>query len=241
TRVLPNLTVIVPCDAEETRKATLEAAKIKGPVYVRFAREKSPVMTTKKTPFKVGRAEIFRQGDDLTIIAAGPLLYQALLAAEQLAKDKIQARVINLHTIKPLDVKAIVAAAKETGAIVSVEEAQMAGGLGGAVAETLGSYSPVPLERIGLPDRFAESGDSNQVLEGLGLTAPYIKLACERVLKRKAGQAVPAVPEYVTAAAKNLQKMKKEIINESLARVPKKWGGTKPDNSLKSRKMPKQK
>lgn len=185
-RVLPNMRVIVPCDAVETKKATLAIAKQKGPDYLRFAREKSPVFTTPKTPFKIGHAEIYRHGHDLTIIGAGPLLYDALLAAEVLSRDHgIECRVINMHTIKPIDVKAVVAAAKETGAIVTVEEAQAAGGLAGAVAETLVLTVPVAMERIGVQDRFGESGEPRELQEAMELTAPFILKAALRVLKRK--------------------------------------------------------
>lgn len=185
-RVMPNMRVLVPCDAIETKKATLAVATYKGPCYLRFAREKSPIFTTEKTPFKLGHAETYRFGTDVTIIGAGPLLYEALLAAQALSVDhKIAACVINMHTVKPLDVKTIIKAAKETGAIVTVEEAQAAGGLGGAVAETLTQNAPVPLERVGVQDRFGESGDPRELLEALGLTAPSIITAVLRVLKRK--------------------------------------------------------
>ncbi|MBI4435160.1 transketolase family protein [Candidatus Uhrbacteria bacterium] len=236
-RVMPNMRVFVPCDAIETRKTTLAAAKLAGPCYLRFAREKSPVFTTQKTPFKVGRAETYRHGHDLTIIGAGPLLYEALLAAQMLSHDfGIECRVVNMHTIKPVDVKAIVLAAKETGAIVTVEEAQAAGGLAGVVAETLALTTPVPMERIGVPDRFGESGSPREVQEGLGLTAPFIALAVDRVLQRKLGKKVPTVPAHLVAARERLEIMQREIFNEALARTPRKWGGKKPDASLKSRK-----
>lgn len=185
TRVLPNMTVVVPCDMHETRKATIAAAKHVGPFYLRFAREKSPVFTTEKTPFKIGRAELFRFGNDLTLIAAGPLLYEALVAAETLSKSGIEARVINCHSVKPLDVKTIVAAAKETGAIVTIEEAQAAGGLGGSICEALSLTVPVPIERIGIQDHFGESGEPRELLEAFGLTAPAIVKAALKVLKRK--------------------------------------------------------
>lgn len=239
TRVLPNMRVVVPCDAIETKKATVDAAKRDGPVYLRFARDKSPVFTTKKTPFTFGKAETYRFGTDLTLIGAGPVLYQALVAAEMLAEHGIEARVLNMHTVKPIDVKAIVAAAKETGAIVTVEEAQAAGGLGGAVAEVLGLHAPVPLERVGVQDRYGESGDPNDVLEGLGLTAPYIKIACERAMSHKHGKKVSDTLHYAEAAAGNLEKMQKKVQKEALSRTPKKWGGKKPDKSLKSRQKPK--
>ncbi len=185
-RVVPNMCVIVPCDSLETKKATLAAAAYKGPCYLRFAREKSPLFTTEKTPFRLGRAETYRFGTDVTIIAAGPLMYEALLAAQVLAVDhQIEVRVLNMHTIKPLDTKAVVSAAKETGAIVTVEEAQAAGGLGGAIAETVCQYTPVPLERIGVQDRFGESGEPREIQDALGLTAPNIIQAVLNILKRK--------------------------------------------------------
>ncbi|MEI6510973.1 MAG: transketolase C-terminal domain-containing protein [Candidatus Uhrbacteria bacterium] len=234
-RVLPNMIVVSPCDAVEAKKATMAGAKIVGPVYLRFAREKSPVFTTNKTPFKLGRAETFRFGDDLTIIATGPLLYEALMAAEQLSKRGIEARVLNVHTIKPLDAKAIALAAKETGAIVTVEEAQAAGGLGGVVCETVAALCPVPVERVGMPDRFGESGEPNQLLEAFGLTAPYIAMAAERVLRRKRGEKVEVALPFVTAAAEKIVAMRAAVMKEALARAPRKWGGKKSDLSLKSR------
>ncbi len=235
-RVIPHMRVLVPCDREETRKATLAAAQSFGPAYVRFAREKSPVFTTEKTPFLIGRAEIFRHGMDATIIGSGPLLYEALLAAESLAKtDGLQVRVINAHTVKPLDAKAVVLAAKETGAIVTVEEAQIIGGLGGAVCELLAETAPVPIERIGMRDRFGESGEPTQLLEAFGLTAPSIAKAVLRAVARKKGEAVPAAPAFVTDAKKHLEEMQTDVMEEALSRTPKKWGGKKPDASLKSR------
>ncbi len=184
-RVLPNMTVLVPCDSVETKKATIAAAKIKGPVYVRFAREKTPVFTTGSTPFKVGKAEVFRKGKDVSIVACGPLVYEALKAAEELKKDKINARVINCHTIKPIDKQILVKAARETGAIVTVEEHQIAGGLGSAVAEVLSESRPVPIERVGIKDRFGESGPPEKLLNHFGLTAPHIVKAVQRVIKKK--------------------------------------------------------
>ncbi|TAK04109.1 transketolase family protein [Patescibacteria group bacterium] len=209
-RVMPNMRVLVPCDSLETRKATVAVAKLDGPAYLRFAREKSPVFTTEKTPFKIGRAEVFRFGNDAAIIAAGPVLYEALLAAETLRKEGLEVRIIDCHSIKPFDVKTVVAAAKECGALVTVEEAQAAAGLGGVVAETLGSFAPVPLERMGMQDRFGESGEPTELMEAFGLTAPYIAMAVRRALKRKKGEKVAAVPEYVTAAEARLKEMKSE-------------------------------
>ncbi|MEK7665277.1 MAG: transketolase C-terminal domain-containing protein [Patescibacteria group bacterium] len=184
-RVIPNMRVVVPCDANETRKATIAIADDPHPWYIRFAREKSPVFTTSKTPFKLGRIETLRFGNDLTIIGAGPILYEALLAAEILSKKGIETRVLNCHTVKPLDVKAIIKAAKETGAFLTVEEAQAAGGLGGAIAECLSLYAPVPIERIGIQDRFGESGDPSELMTAFGLTAPAIVKSAMRIFNKK--------------------------------------------------------
>lgn len=185
TRCLPNLTVLAPCDYEETRKATLAAASLGGPVYLRFAREKTPVFTTANTPFKIGRAEVLRTGKQATIIACGPLLYEALLAAEQLAKEKIDVEVINNHTIKPLDKKTILESVKKTKAVVTVEEHQIVGGMGSAVAEMLAANYPVPMEFIGMPDSFGESGTPDELLEKYGMKAKHIIRAVKKVLKRK--------------------------------------------------------
>lgn len=234
-RVMPNMTVVIPCDVREAHKATLAVAKHIGPAYVRLAREGSPAFTTAKTPFKLGRAETFRHGTDATIIAAGPLVYEALLAAEALSKHGVETRVINLHTLKPLDVKAIVAAAKETGAVVTLEEAQIAGGLGGAVCETLAAFAPVPVERVGMRDRFGESGEAGELIEAFGLTSPFVQMAVERALKRKRGEKVAPVPEYETTAVKRLAELRTSVMDGALKRTPRKWGGVKPDHSLKSR------
>ncbi len=185
-RVIPNMTVIVPCDVHEARKATVTAAKMTGPVYLRFARANSPIFTTTQTPFTIGKAEVYREGKDVAIIAAGPILYEAIKAAETLSKKlKIEARVINCHTVKPFDEKTILAAAKDCGAIVTCEEAQVAGGLGGVTAELLAENLPTPIERIGMKDRYGESGEPMELLEHFGLTAPSIVKAAQRVIKRK--------------------------------------------------------
>lgn len=185
TRCLPNLTVLAPCDAIETKKATIAAGETEGPVYLRFAREATPVFTTEKTPFKIGQAEIFREGKEVAIIACGPLVYEALLAAEELKKEGIEAGVINNHTIKPIDQETIIKVAQETRAVVTVEEHQVMGGLGSAVAEVLAKNQPVPMEMIGVQDRFGESGPPEELMKKFGLTAKDIKEAVKRVLKRK--------------------------------------------------------
>ena len=185
TRVLPNLTILSPCDALEAKKATLAAAKIKGPVYLRLTREASPVFTKISTPFEVGQMQIFRKGKDATIIATGPLVYEALKAAEILKKHEIEVYVLNCHTIKPLDKTTIVEAAEETGAIVTVEEHMVAGGLGSAVAEVVVAHHPVPMEFVGVKNRFGESGKPQELLEKYGLTAKFIVAAVIRTVRRK--------------------------------------------------------
>ncbi|HEX9664332.1 MAG TPA: transketolase family protein [Patescibacteria group bacterium] len=185
TRVLPNMTVLAPCDYHQTRRATVAAAKYPGPVYLRFARAGTPVFTTARTPFKICQADVYWEGKDVTIIGAGPLVYEALKAAQELKKDKISARVINCHTIKPIDKETISRAAKETGAIVTIEEHQIHGGLGSAVAEVVVQNQPVPMEIIGVPDRFGESGEPEELLEHYGLVAKNIVTAVKRILKKK--------------------------------------------------------
>jgi len=184
-RCLPNMVVLAPCDYLETKKATLAAAKYKGPVYLRFTRPPTPVFTTEDTPFVIGKAEIFRQGRDVTIIVCGPLLYNALAAAEKLAKEGIEVGVINNHTIKPMDEKTIIRAAKETGAIITVEEHQVMGGMGSVVAEVLAKNYPVPIEMIGVQDCWGESGESEELIKHFGLDADNIIKAVKKVLKRK--------------------------------------------------------
>ncbi|OGD60824.1 transketolase [Candidatus Berkelbacteria bacterium RIFCSPLOWO2_01_FULL_50_28] len=184
TRVLPNMTVVVPADSIETKKATIALAKHIGPSYIRFGREKTPVMTTDETPFVLGRATQILAGSDVTIIACGQMVAFALEAAQKL-DGKLSVGVINLHTIKPIDIKAIIEAAKESGAIVTAEEHQIAGGLGGAVAEVLAESYPVPLERVGIKDTFGESGKPEELMEHYGLTTQHIIEAVERVIKRK--------------------------------------------------------
>ena len=188
TRVMVNMTVIVPCDSYEARKATIEAAKIKGPFYVRFARDKTPVFTSKDTPFRVGKAEYFWQSKekpDVALIACGPLVHNAILAAAELEKEGIKSWVINNHTVKPMDEKTIIEAAKEAGAVVTVEEHQVMGGMGSAVAEVLAKNYPVPMEFIGVPNRFGESGEPSQLLEAFGMGVSHIKDAAKKVITRK--------------------------------------------------------
>lgn len=185
-RVLPRMTVVSPCDALEAQKATTAAAKTSDPTYLRFSREASPIFTTKRTPFRLGHIETFRLGSNVMIAATGPLVFDALLAAELLrAKHGVEATVLNIHTLKPFDEKTLIAAARKTGAVVTVEEAQIAGGLGGLVSETLGANCPVPIERVGVQDRFGESGTPAELLHAFGLTTADIIKAAMRAVRRK--------------------------------------------------------
>lgn len=173
-RVLPNMRVVVPCDSLEAEKATVALAASDGPAYIRLAREKTPVVTTKTTPFTLGSAQVLREGPDVTLIACGPMVYQALVAAKELSARGINADVINCATVKPLDHVTILTSARKTRVVVTVEEAQVAGGLGGTIAELLGEHEPLPLLRVGMHDRFGESGDPNQLLQHFELTGSQI-------------------------------------------------------------------
>ncbi|MBI2086624.1 MAG: transketolase family protein [Candidatus Zambryskibacteria bacterium] len=186
TRVLPRMVVISPCDAIEARKATEAAANTDTPVYIRLARENTPIMTTDKTPFKIGEAEIFWESESpkVGIIATGALLYKALLAAKELEEEKIQVEVINLSTIKPLDEEAITALAKRAKRIVTVEEHQIRGGMGSAVAECLARNYPVAIEFIGVDDQFGQSGTPEELIEHYGMGKDAIIKAVKKVLRR---------------------------------------------------------
>ncbi len=184
-RTLPNMIVIAPCDAVEAKKATLAAAEHAGPVYLRLGREKSAVLTTDATPFRIGRAEVFREGRDCAVIACGAMVEAALAAAAELAEDGVSCRVLNCHTIKPLDETAVIAAASDCGAVVAAEEHQVMGGLGSAVAELLARKRPVPVEFVGVRDKFGESGSAAELLEHFGLDARHIKAAVKLAIQRK--------------------------------------------------------
>ncbi|MCX7879462.1 MAG: transketolase family protein [Ignavibacteria bacterium] len=185
-RTLPNMTVVVPCDYLETKKATHSIAEIYGPAFIRFGRAPLPYFTTEDTPFTLGRAEIFREGKDVAIIACGTMVWEALIAAEELQKRKgISAKVINNHTIKPIDIKTIVESARECGAVVTAEEHQVHGGLGSAIAEVLAKNYPVPIEFVGMPDRFGLSGEPEELLEYFGLTWRQIYSSALKVIERR--------------------------------------------------------
>lgn len=175
-RAIPNMTILVPCDANEVKKAVFAAAKLEGPVYLRIARPPAPVFTATDAPFTVGKANVLRKGKDLAIIATGLMVYQALEAAAALAKIGIEAAVVNMHTLKPFDNEIVVQMAKATGRIITVEEHSVIGGLGSAVAEVLSEKVPegCRFKRIGIADRFGQSGTPDELLKVYGLTCENI-------------------------------------------------------------------
>lgn len=186
-RVQPNMTMVVPSDMEEARKATIAAAVHDGPMYMRFTRDNRPVFTTIETPFEIGRVAVLWDEDeiDVAIIGCSPLLYNALVAANELKDEGIKVAVINNHTVKPMDVDTVVAYAKKAGAVVTVEEHQIAGGMGSAVAELLALHHPVPMEFIGVHDRFGQSGEPSELIEYYGMGVSAIKDAVKKVKGRK--------------------------------------------------------
>jgi len=187
TRVLPRLTVVAPADALEAERATLAAAKWDGPVYLRLAREKSPVLTTEDSPFKIGEAKVLLRPakPDMAIIACGLMVYRSLLAARKLEREGIAATVINNHTIKPLDEETLMDEAVAAGAVVTAEEHQQIGGLGSAVAEMLARRRPLPQEFVAVADRFGQSGTPAELMEHYGLGVDDIVEAVKRVIGRK--------------------------------------------------------
>lgn len=173
-RVLPNMTVVVPCDAVETEKATLALAEREGPCYIRFGREAVPVITDEDSPFEIGKANVLRDGKDAVLFANGAMVYEGLEAAKQLAGEGIDLMVVNLHTVKPLDQEAVVAAAQKTGRVITVEEHQAAGGMGSAVAECLAQHYPVPMRILGMQDGFGESGAPDELMKRYGFSSDAI-------------------------------------------------------------------
>ncbi len=183
-RMLPNMVVVNPADAIEAQKAVETAARTKEPTYIRFGRAPVPVFTTPETPFAIGKALTLWQSEKpkVTLIATGSLAHPALVAARALESDGIGSLVINLHTIKPLDTETILAAAKRTGRVVTIEEHQIAGGMGSAVTEFLSGTYPVPVKRLGIEDQFGQSGEPDELLEHYGLSAPKIIEAVRTLL-----------------------------------------------------------
>lgn len=181
-RALPNMVVIAPCDSREAMRATLAMAIDERPIYMRLSRSDTPVITTELTPFEIGKAYIYRPGRDVTIITTGTMTYQALAAAVTLAHDGIHAEVVHVPTIKPLDSVTILESVGRTRHVITAEEAQINGGLGGAVAELLGEHLPTPMLRVGMKDRFGESGNPEELLKHFGLTHTHIALAAHHIL-----------------------------------------------------------
>jgi transketolase len=181
-RVLPNMVVIVPGDSLEAEKATIAMAQDSRPTYLRLAREATPIITTTESPFEIGKAYVHRSGNSISIIATGTMTYQALIAAKSLSNDGIEAEVVHVPTIKPLDTKTILASALKTNIVLTVEEAQTIGGLGGAITEFLSEEHPVRIHRMGMNDRFGESGKPMELVEHFGLTAKHIALQVHRIL-----------------------------------------------------------
>jgi transketolase len=184
-RSLPNMVVLAPCDAVEAEKMTLAMVKDKRPNYMRLAREPIPSFTTAETPFEIGKAYTFAPGSDVTIISTGTMTYPSLVAAEHMYKDGIDAEVIHCPTIKPLDAVTILKSVKKTGKVIVVEEHQINGGLGGAIAEFLSEHHPVPIRRIGVADKFGESGDPAELLQHYGLTPKHIAIAAHELMGDK--------------------------------------------------------
>lgn len=181
-RVMPNMVVIVPGDSVEAEKATLAIAKDPRPAYIRLARDNSPVMTTDKTPFEIGKAYVFSPGMDVTIIANGTMTAIALEAAEKLFKDGIDAEVIHCPTVKPLDATTILNSVKKTKKVITLEEAQAAGGLGGAVAELLSEHMPVPVIRMGVKDEYGQSGTPEELIHHYGLSVKHVMMTAHRIV-----------------------------------------------------------
>ena len=184
-RTLPRMTVVVPCDAEETRKATLAIAALNGPCFIRFGREAVPVVTDKDTPFELGKARLVKDGSDVVVFANGPMVHEAMRAAEDLAARNVSVMVVDLHTVKPLDGEFVTAAARKTGAVVTAEEHQKAGGMGSAVAEHLGETCAVPVIRVGVDDTFGESGDPDELMPKYGLDRAAVIAAIDKALAAK--------------------------------------------------------
>jgi len=185
-RALPNMTLIVPCDFEEARKATFAVGEMYGPAYIRFGRSAVPMFTTKETPFEIGKAQILKEGTDVAIVACGLLVWEALLAAEELEKRKgISAQVVNCSTIKPIDVQTLTDTAMKCGAIVTAEEHQVHGGLGAAVSEVVVKNYPVPMEFVGVKDSFGGSGEPEELKVKFGLTWKEIYSSALTAIERK--------------------------------------------------------
>ncbi|MBQ6754868.1 MAG: transketolase family protein [Bacteroidales bacterium] len=184
-RMMPNMVVINPCDFTQAKQATIASARYKGPVYIRYGRPKVPVFLTEDTPFEIGKALMLNEGKDVSIFATGHLVWQAILAAQELEKEGISAEIINIHTIKPLDNEAILTSVKKTGCVVACEEHLYNGGLGDSIAQLLARNYPSPMEYVGIDDQFGESGKPMQLMDKYGLNAKNIIEKAKKVISRK--------------------------------------------------------
>lgn len=182
--VIPNTSVLVPCDHIETKKATISSADVEGPTFIRFGRAPVPTITNENTPFEYGKANVLREGNDVTIIACGIMVYEALVASEKLKSKGINAEVINLHTVKPMDEKTILESVSRTGHVVTAEEHQLILGVGSMVSSLLARKHPAPIEMVGMPNRFGESGQPDELLVEFGLKSKNIIDAVDAVMKR---------------------------------------------------------
>lgn len=181
-RVLPHMVVVAPGDSIEAEKATRAIAENGKPCYIRLAREKTPVISTEESPFELGKAYVLREGSDISLFGTGTMTYQLLVAAKELEKQGINAEVVHVPTIKPLDEETILASVSKTGRAVSAEEAQIAAGFGGAIAEVLGEKKPTPLKRIGMQDRYGESGKPDELLDHFGLTGAKMAITIKEFI-----------------------------------------------------------
>lgn len=184
-RMMPNMVVINPCDFTQAKQATIASARYNGPVYIRYGRPKVPVFLTEDTPFEIGKALMLNEGKDVSIFATGHLVWQAILAAQELEKEGISAEIINIHTIKPLDNEAILTSVKKTGCVVACEEHLYNGGLGDSIAQLLARNYPSPMEYVGIDDQFGESGKPMQLMDKYGLNAKNIIEKAKKVISRK--------------------------------------------------------
>ena len=184
-RMLPHMKIVVPCDFLEAKRATLKAAETEGPVYIRLGRNAVPLITDERSPFEIGKANLLRDGKDITIFACGHMVHEALKAGDLLSKEGISARIVNMHTPKPIDRDMVIKAAKETGALVTVEEHTLYGGFGSAISEVVVETCPVVVKMIGIKDTFGESGEAEELYEHFGLTASHVIAAAKQVVKEK--------------------------------------------------------
>ena len=186
-RIIPNMTIVVPCDALEAKRATIEAASVKGPVYIRLGRSGTPLITIETDDFKIGKANILKDGKDISIFTCGHMVYEGMVACDILKKEGIDARLINMHTPKPIDKDCVIRAAKETKAIVTAEEHTIAGGFGSAIAEVVSENYPVPVKFVGIRNKFGQSGEPDELFEYFGLKPKHIVNAAKEALAMKRG------------------------------------------------------